>query len=1328
MAGCAQLQHIKSILSLFGVMSLLIGLALLSQGYWLKQHARDVFTPRVDRIAEQIVKLDQQQQRREIDTQLKALSQQADIVAAVLYLSQERQGPDSILGHAPRLGNVSQYLKLTKAVQFSEAVQGQLELYFIAPFSTTRLWQYGLAIWLGISILLLATWLWIRKRLLLQEQITTQHIALLNQAQHLAHVGSWEWHIASDTLTWSEEQFNVLGFQSSQDRPCWSDLIKRIVPEDRELFQTHLHTAKTESCPFEVEYRIQLPDGSMKYLHDQVKVIGKPGELARLVIGSSQDVSQYQMMMQFVRKYEALWSAALEGTGDCVWAWELSSQQLTLSKAVDRLFEGEQPEEIHTIDDWLALIHPEDHAQWNQATQLRQAGERFSLEYRLRDNAGVYQWILSRGILTDEQEPRIIGVHSNIDQRHKLEERLLLFASLFDTTGQAIVVMDVDWQIKYINPAFTQLFGYQRSDILEKNFRCLLARQQTDSYIVECESGGSWTGKLFQQKQDGSEFVSHNSFGQVRDEQGEIRFLFNILYDYTSELDHQQELYEAKEKADAASQAKSDFLSNMSHEIRTPMGAIIGLSRLCLDTRLSATQHNYVLKINRSAESLLGIINDILDFSKIEAGKLNIEKINFDLAEVLYNLRTIVLPKLEEKGLALSVEINPEVVNAPFLGDPLRIGQILINLLSNAIKFTEQGEVGLRMQLENPQTDGVTLKVTVFDSGIGMTEEQIKRLFSTFSQADSSTSRKYGGTGLGLAICKHLVEMMGGTIHVYSRYGEGSEFVFTLQLDYADCRLSELDNTLRYDLRELRVWLLTPDLSFLQQLKEYLQGFFCCVTCSQDSVEIFSEICDSQLSRYDLLIIDEELPQQEAILEQAEKLASVKTLSLVNIDYFNESVDSAVLVKPVTEEALFNAIANLFGKQEIAADITQEPLFEQEDIDKLSGAKLLLVDDNEINQLIGSELLAKAGISIVTQGNGQMCIDLLKQEEFDGVLMDMQMPVMDGITATSIIRNQLNMQQLPIIAMTANVLQKDRQRCFDAGMNDFITKPFQPRSTLKVIAKWVTPANPRPFVPSKTMVEPEELPDIPGVDVKESVQRIGGSVANYRKMLQVFLKEHQNDAEKLKQALSEHDYQISKRLAHSLKGVTASLGAKHLQQTAAQMESLLAAQEIDDAVMVLEDVTQQLSQFVTQIIQLQPNMPEKLVALSSQSLAIPQRDQVIRVLLVDDDMMIRMVQEDMLESNHIPCESAEHGKAALELLQKYGTDYWQLVLTDIEMPEMDGVELLQQVQRIDPNLPVVGVTSHADIQPYLDKGMAAVIAKPVEKDILLETIAHYARR
>jgi two-component system sensor histidine kinase/response regulator len=629
-----------------------------------------------------------------------------------------------------------------------------------------------------------------------------------------------------------------------------------------------------------------------------------------------------------------------------------------------------------------------------------------------------------------------------------------------------------------------------------------------------------------------------------------------------------EQLSQAKEIAEDAAKAKADFLANMSHEIRTPMNAVIGLAHLCLKTDLNAKQRDYVDKIHNAGTALLSIVNDILDFSKIEAGKLEVENVAFEIDSVMNNVSTIVAQKIHDKGLELLFNIAPEVPPT-LLGDPLRLGQVLINLLGNALKFTEHGGIHLTGELLERTGDKVKLRFSVKDTGIGMTKEQASRLFQAFSQADTSTSRKYGGTGLGLAISKRLVELMGGSIWVVSEPGGGSTFSFTGWFGLSEAIARK---TVPTRLGSLKALVVDDYASAREVLEEQLRTIGAEIEQVASGMEAIDAVKHADAGRpFDVVLLDWHMPGLDGVetarrIRGDDSLKSVPAIIIITA-FGREEVRSEAegvgvngfLIKPINQSNLIDALIEIFAPEHIAAVHEAEKATAYD----LIGLRVLLAEDNAINQQIAVELLEGVGISVDVANNGREAVDKLLATggdvRYDLVLMDLQMPEMDGYQATARIRAEPSLADLPIIAMTAHAMAEERDRCLAAGMSAHITKPIDPELLYRTLTQFHH-AGQAAAVPAKP-VEPglsqDTLLEIDGLDVADGLKRVAGNMKLYRSLLGQFVEQQADAVSAVRSSLERQDFVLAERLLHTLKGVSGNLGAKATSELAANLEKPL---------------------------------------------------------------------------------------------------------------------------------------------------------------------------
>lgn len=827
----------------------------------------------------------------------------------------------------------------------------------------------------------------------------------------------------------------------------------------------------------------------------------------------------------------------------------------------------------------------------SEFTQLMQAHDKVSESFASISQVceSIAEGDFSKQIAERSSSDRLARAINEMTQKRQEAESALIDSrertqKLLEATPDPILVVNDEGKIVELNEATCRVFGYTYDEVVNQSIELFIPASYKSGHHKHFSGFIADPKRMDMSVRRDIEAVTkagqclwveiNLSPIRVNDQHSQNKlFVIAGIRDVTRQRHIENELRRSEQLAEAANQAKSDFLANMSHEIRTPMNAIIGMSHLALQTDLDKKQKNYIDKVHRSAEALLGIINDILDFSKIEAGKLDIESTPFRLEDVMDNLANLVGLKAEEKSIELHYDLDPKTPLA-LIGDPLRLGQVLVNLGNNAVKFTGNGgEVVVRVFPKSIDGDRAEIQFEVKDTGIGMTLEQQQKLFRSFSQADTSTTRKYGGTGLGLTISKKLTEMMGGDIWVSSEAGVGSTFAFTITVETQSGELSKRRPAVN-DLGVLRILIVDDNATAREILSQMVARFGFRVDQANSGDEAIAKVQQADSSDpFELVLMDWKMPGKDGV-QTAREIQSNSNNSAVNpptiimvTAYGKEEAASAsqdtkvsgFLTKPVTPSHMLDGILMAMGKEVVSHRNDEKSDQRAEDaVSRLAGARVLLVEDNQMNQELAIELLTLNNVEVSLAENGQEAIDILQAKEteyFDGVLMDCQMPVMDGYNATQKIRQMPQFEKLPIIAMTANAMAGDREKVLDVGMNDHIAKPIAVNEMFITMAKWITPANPiNPPKKDATGQDDIDIPDLPGIDVQRGLATTQNNKSLYLKLLRRFFESNQQVIVQLQDALAAQDQELAVRLAHTLKGTAGNIGATQVFSLARDLE------------------------------------------------------------------------------------------------------------------------------------------------------------------------------
>jgi PAS domain S-box-containing protein len=883
---------------------------------------------------------------------------------------------------------------------------------------------------------------------------------------------------------------------------------------------------------------------------------------------------------------EQLFRSIFENAQIGIGVFKINSQEHVSNRALHEML-GYSGEELSGTEQWDSIVPAEERApcarRYAGLVQGKKENDEYEQHFIRRDGRVLLGNSRFRLLRDSAGKPQyVVALTEDVTEHRRATEALTaseqLFRTVFENAQVGVGIYSIQTGEHISNKSMHEILGYSQEELSQI--------EQWDRIIHpdERESGAQRYLELIEGKHDVDEWeqrfvrrdgqivVANGRFRLVRDPAGKPQYIFSFNEDITRRKRAEAELVKAKESAESATKSKSEFLANMSHEIRTPMNAILGMTHLALKTELTLKQRDYLAKAKAAAQSLLGIINDILDFSKIEAGKLDLESTEFELDHVLENLSSIVSQKVQDKNLEFLVAAQQNLPPV-LIGDPLRLGQVLINLVNNAVKFTEHGEIIVAVKSEESVSDRVKLKFAIRDSGIGMKPEQVAHLFQAFSQADSSTTRKYGGTGLGLSISKRLVEMMGGNMWVETDYGHGSTFCFTSWFGIGTALKGQ--GNLIPGLAAVRVLVVDDNASAREILGEMLTRFAIRTVCVSSGNDTLRELlaADSE-DPYGLVLMDWQMPGMDGletsrVIKRGSGLRNVPKIIIVTA-FGREEVRlqaeemgiEGFLQKPVTPSVLLDTLMNLFG----TAGIEKIPATAEKGehaVPLATGLRVLLVEDNEVNQQIATELLECEGAKVTLASNGAEAVKVLTEGDqpppFDVVFMDLQMPEMDGFTATKLVRAQPHLQKLPIIAMTAHVIADEVQRCLEAGMNDHVGKPIDPEALFATLARW-TRAHPgeAPNLLSRTASGDEIIfPELAGVDVAAGLERTAGNKRLYLDLLAQFAARHESTGSRIKEALDSGDHNQAERLAHSLKGVAGNLGMNQIFVLAGTLENAI---------------------------------------------------------------------------------------------------------------------------------------------------------------------------
>jgi len=874
------------------------------------------------------------------------------------------------------------------------------------------------------------------------------------------------------------------------------------------------------------------------------------------------DTTQGEKDRSLRKYYEAL----LENSPVAIATLDLSQRVVACNPAFERLFGYREADVVGRDLDSL-VVPEEERTNAQRMTQQAASGEvvNAKAQRRRRDGSLVEVELFGVPVIVDGEKVGVLAMyHDRTDEKKALDEterQRRYWETLVQNSPVAVVTLDLQGQVTSCNPAFESLFGYRAAEVFGRVLDDLLGtpgdlKKEATEFTRQAMNGEAIHSLTRRRRKDGEE-VEVEIFGLpvlVTDRQvGAV----GLYHDVT-------ELVRARRVAEEADRAKSEFLANMSHEIRTPMNGVMGMIDLVLDTLLTEEQRDFLTTARESAEALLSLLNDILDFSKIEAGHLELEDTTFALHTMVEGVAQAMAVRAETRGLEMACSID-EGCPTYVRGDPGRLRQILVNLVGNAVKFTERGEVVLRV--ERGARERASLRFSVTDTGIGIPRERQAGIFQRFVQADGSTTRKYGGTGLGLAISRELVELMGGTISVESEAGQGSTFWFTVPLDEA-VEPQAVPLATPEELSGLRVLIIDDNATSRTILTRMLEG----LGCRADSVEggpgaltALHQAVQTN-DRYRVALVDMQMPQMDGtqVAEAVKGDSTIADVILIILTSMGRRGDAArmeslgvagYLVKPARQEQLADALVAVLGQSHRLAEDHKPRLETRHTLAERKAARILLAEDNPINRKLAVEILSRAGYPVESVENGSQAVEAFRRGKYSLVLMDVQMPEMDGFEATQIIRELEGTQaHTAIVAMTAHAMKGDRERCLAAGMDDYLPKPLQIQQVLDVIERWARlqgKTGPLPAPAAAPSASPSAV-----LDRQKALAYFGGDEQLYDQLLAEFLGHLEAELLKVVAAYQAKDTATFTREAHSLKGVSRTFGAGPLAEAAQALEAL----------------------------------------------------------------------------------------------------------------------------------------------------------------------------
>ncbi len=1022
--------------------------------------------------------------------------------------------------------------------------------------------------------------------------------------------GVWDWDIPNDSVFFSKRWKTMLGYAEEEISDRFEEWSSRLDPDDLNAAMTAVEQyLRGETAFYQQEYRMRNRQNQMLWIQARGMVISRDTKGRPLrMIGTHVDVTaQHQMLAEL-----QLWSNAFQNCAHGIVIVDPATNLiLCVNPAFAKLEGYDTPDELVGLP-IFGLYKADRHEQIKALIKIADAEGQVTFESKHISKWGT-EFDVQIDVVSVKQDDSIvyrIGTVQNISLRKQSERDLDLRGRALEAAANGIMITNAEDVIQWVNPSFTQMTGYSLTEAKGLTPRQLFksAELSDDFYDAQWRTisqGDVWSGEIKNRRKDGSFFFEQKIITPVPDQNGVIRHFISIKQDISERKENEselalyraqleklvenrtQELFAARQEAERLSQVKGTFIANMSHEIRTPMNAVLGFCYLLEKRALDDDTQQLVRKIHSAGETLLTIINDILDFSKIEAGHLELEHSQFNLLDMLERVADLSLPLLKGKNLELIIN-PPKHDLTRLIGDAARLQQVLINLLSNAIKFTQQGEVELRITVEAADAQQVRLRFSVRDTGIGISDSAQNDIFSAFTQADTSITRRFGGTGLGLAISRQLVNLMGGTLQIKSQIGSGSEFWFTLPMTHNN----QVEKTHSPALSALHV--LVSDDS--DPARAALVNTAKCLGWTADSTasgEMALFQIESQWEthpHYDVILLDWKMPGldgfaaaraiRQTLQAKGCDAQNMPVLIMVTAYTYDELLShpdmvfiDTVLSKPITASVLYNAVSMQLSRREPNNGLASTPP-KLPYLPRISGVRVLVVDDSEINREVAKQILEADGAAVFLASDGQEALDWLsaKDHVVDIILMDIQMPRLDGYAATKLIRQQRQWQSLPIIALTAGAFNELEDAAREAGMDDYVSKPFNVDHLLNVIHHFtdlgardkdssVATSLETPSAPAtQSSISTYASVALPGIDLAYLLNQWRDKDL-YQKYLSKFVENYAGVGETINEYINNGDLAPAAILTHKLVGVAGTLALKQVALKARELNELLKSED-----------------------------------------------------------------------------------------------------------------------------------------------------------------------